>query len=118
MYKDREKQKEANRIASQKRRNKGMTQGMTEEGMTVPEGSENAGEMQGVTKLPFKEVPPSYFFTEDGGYIDVRKLVDPEWRGMIEFMLRDCDHRHLACLRIRVGGGTILEYAEALECTR
>jgi hypothetical protein len=37
MYKDKEKQKEANRLASQKRRakTKGMTnQGMTEEGMT------------------------------------------------------------------------------------
>jgi len=33
MYKDKEKQREANRIASQKRR-QGMTEGMTGEGMT------------------------------------------------------------------------------------
>lgn len=47
MYKDKDKQKEANRIAAQKRRNKakGMTQGMTaqpeSEGMTrkLPEDS-------------------------------------------------------------------------------
>ena len=35
MYKDKDKQREANRKASQRRRDKGMTQGMTHEGMTA-----------------------------------------------------------------------------------
>ena len=37
MYKDKARQREANRMASQRRRDKGMTQGMTKEGMT-PQG--------------------------------------------------------------------------------
>ena len=37
MYKDKAKQREANRRASQRRRDKGMTQGMTNEGM-MPQG--------------------------------------------------------------------------------
>jgi len=55
MYKDKEKQREANRLAKQKAR-KGMTSGMTQEGMTG----------QGMTKdgTYFKDgvemVPPSY----------------------------------------------------------
>ena len=35
MYKNKDKQREANRQASQRRRDKGMTQGMTNEGMTL-----------------------------------------------------------------------------------
>ena len=35
MYKDPDKQREANRKASQRKRDKGMTQGMTNEGMTA-----------------------------------------------------------------------------------
>lgn len=44
MYKSKEEQKEANRLASQRRRDKqkGMTQGMTKEGMTE----------QGMTQYP------------------------------------------------------------------
>ena len=53
MYKDKDKQKEANRLAAQKRRNKskGMTEGMTiEQGMT-PKGMTNQGmTREGMTK--------------------------------------------------------------------
>ena len=41
MYKDKDKQREANREASQRRRDKGMTQGMTNEGMTTRNGVAN-----------------------------------------------------------------------------
>ena len=41
MYKDKNKQREANRKASQRRRDKGMTQGMTHEGMTVEDEPSN-----------------------------------------------------------------------------
>ncbi len=41
MYKDPDRQREANRQASQRRRDKGMTQGMTNEGM-MPQGMTDA----------------------------------------------------------------------------
>ena len=38
MYKDKSKQKEANRESARRYRSKGMTEGMTQEGVTSPQG--------------------------------------------------------------------------------
>lgn len=50
MYKDKDKQKEANRKASQRRRDKGMTQGITNQGMTVTDEPPNVIPAEAIKK--------------------------------------------------------------------
>ncbi|KKM03422.1 hypothetical protein LCGC14_1774560 [marine sediment metagenome] len=58
MYKDEDKQKEANRQASQRRRDrKGMTQGMTNQGMTVINEPSNVIPKRGKDIKCFADLP-------------------------------------------------------------
>lgn len=102
MYKDRERQKEANRVASQRRR-QGMTQGMTEKGMTekscvIPEGK-------------------MYVYGEGGGRIRLERLIDPEWRGLFIYLKEHLREDLKGDLRIGIEGVTVKELDRLVEIT-
>lgn len=60
MYKDKDKQREANREASQRRRDKGMTKQMSNEGMTARNGTLNVipSSKRGKDIKCFADLPP------------------------------------------------------------
>lgn len=96
-YRDSEKQKESNRLAAKKRREKlkGMTQGMTQsEGMTV-----------GMTVVK----------CESGGYITLDKFVDDGWVELMRYLVKHVKPESRERICVGVGGGTLGEYMKIAD---
>ena len=106
MYKDKTKQKEANREAARRQRQKkGMTQGMTvEQGMTQAVTSKGMTETKGMTDVP--------------DIID--KLTSPFWRDRLARWQRAFKESHHPDYAhdVWLGDVTLARAFDLLDCTR
>lgn len=91
MYKDKTKQKEANRLAKQRSR-----QGMTK-GMTLHDG-------------------PRINF-DNGCFIHVAKLIDPKSRGLLTYLVENLKPNYQDSIRVGMSGPSISDCKKLLEVT-
>ncbi len=116
-YKDKEKQREAVRKAAAKRRvlQKVLQERVLQEGITLSDGQvwypENP--LNRSVVLPKGKVA----YTPNGGYIHVKKLVEPSWRKFLLYMAENLNPAYQGSIRIGMNGPTLLEVKPLLEAT-
>jgi hypothetical protein len=102
MYKDKEAQKEAMRLANKKARDK-------KKGISVTDGD--------IPKNDIPDIP--YVFSESGGKISIDKLIDCSprgWRELINHLSTNLKPAYQEDLRIGVGGVTVSEARGLVDC--
>ena len=98
MYKDRERQKEANRLAM-KRKRQGITkEGCDTRGDVIPEGK-------------------MYVYGEGGGRIGLEMLIEPSWRELFIYLKEHLREDLKGDLRIGIEGVTVKELDRLVEIT-